>query len=162
MTDEDANTDQSVELEPEVLSALEQFKSGEIDEEALEGQLEGLPENARAVLISQTVSRHRGPLPKVDDFAGYEDVCPGAADRILAMAEKEQDRRLNHDDRAQSYFFRDRLIGYIAGFTLLLILIFAAIYCIYIGQPKWALLFMGTGALAVVARFLPGTFSKKN
>lgn len=31
-----------------------------------------------------------GPLPTVADFAGYENVLPGAADRILKMAETAQ------------------------------------------------------------------------
>jgi len=33
-------------------------------------------------------TRHIGPIPSADEFAGYEEALPGAADRILAMAEK--------------------------------------------------------------------------
>ncbi|MFS0250540.1 DUF2335 domain-containing protein [Corynebacterium striatum] len=34
------------------------------------------------------IATHTGPLPSVNDFAGYDDVLPGAADRIVQMAEK--------------------------------------------------------------------------
>lgn len=33
---------------------------------------------------------HEGPLPLPELFRGYEDVLPGAADRILTMAERAQ------------------------------------------------------------------------
>lgn len=32
--------------------------------------------------------QYSGPLPACDDFARYEQVLPGAADRIMAMAEE--------------------------------------------------------------------------
>lgn len=53
--------------------------------------------------VSQTtqVTAHSGPLPAVEDFAGYERVVPGAGDRILTMAERQQDGRLEHN-RAQA------------------------------------------------------------
>lgn len=35
-----------------------------------------------------------GPLPDAASFAAYEKVTPGAGDRILCMAEKEQANRL--------------------------------------------------------------------
>lgn len=40
--------------------------------------------------LSLKVGVHRGPLPAPETFAGYEKVCPGAAARILQMAEEEQ------------------------------------------------------------------------
>lgn len=34
---------------------------------------------------------HSGPLPAPEDFAAYEKALPGSCDRIIAMAEKQQD-----------------------------------------------------------------------
>lgn len=45
-------------------------------------------------------SSHSGPLPPAREFAGYESVLPGAAERILRMAEREQDRRIEADRAA--------------------------------------------------------------
>ncbi|MDO5758979.1 MAG: DUF2335 domain-containing protein [Rhodobacterales bacterium] len=39
-------------------------------------------------LLATTVA-HQGPLPSPEVFAGYEHVLPGAADRILSMAEAD-------------------------------------------------------------------------
>ncbi len=37
------------------------------------------------------VKRVSGPIPSAEEFARYEEVYPGSADRILSMAEREQD-----------------------------------------------------------------------
>jgi uncharacterized membrane protein len=41
----------------------------------------------------------QGPLPSPEEFGGYDQVLPGAAERILSMAEKEQKHR--HDLESQ-------------------------------------------------------------
>ncbi len=44
--------------------------------------------------ISRTVtqvSHYRGPIPPAEEFARYEEIYPGSADRLFSMAEKEQD-----------------------------------------------------------------------
>lgn len=45
------------------------------------------------------MERYVGPLPKADEFAAYERCIPGAAERILAMAEKEQASRLQINEQ---------------------------------------------------------------
>ena len=39
-------------------------------------------------------ARFAGPLPPPQLFEGYERVCPGAADRILTMAELQTRSRV--------------------------------------------------------------------
>ena len=53
--------------------------------------LEALPEHVRLAVIES--ASFSGPLPPPTMFEGYESVLPGSADRILAMAEKEQQHR---------------------------------------------------------------------
>ncbi len=43
---------------------------------------------------SRVETTFSGPLPAPGDFKKYSDVLPNAADRILSMAEKEQEIRL--------------------------------------------------------------------
>lgn len=72
---------------PEPKSAeldIERFLSGLPDEEA---------EDVRLALL-QSVS-FRGPLPPPALYEHYEEVLSGSADRILRMAEKEQDHRIS-------------------------------------------------------------------
>lgn len=40
-----------------------------------------------------TAATHIGPLPTPADFREYDTIVPGAGNRILTMAEKEQDLR---------------------------------------------------------------------
>ena len=54
------------------------------------------------VLEASIIASHRrfsGPLPPPEDFERYEAVLPGSTNRILTMAEKEQDHRhvMNRD-----------------------------------------------------------------
>ncbi len=36
---------------------------------------------------------HSGPLPPPEDLAHYDAICPGAADRIITMAESNMEHR---------------------------------------------------------------------
>jgi uncharacterized membrane protein len=42
---------------------------------------------------------YSGPLPPSSEFAGYNNAFPGAAERILSMAEKEADHRRQGEDK---------------------------------------------------------------
>lgn len=46
---------------------------------------------AEVSAVYRSASYRSAPLPDPQEFSGYEAVLPGAADRIIAMAEKEQD-----------------------------------------------------------------------
>jgi hypothetical protein len=44
---------------------------------------------------------YQGPPPTSREFAGYEQALPGAADRILAITEKEAEYRRVNQEKAQ-------------------------------------------------------------
>ena len=84
--------------------------------------LEKLDDKQREVIIQQIQSieerSFRGPLPPPDVMRGYEDIVPGAADRILAMAEKEQQHRFDCEKKIiKGSIFESRL-GQWFAFTL--------------------------------------------
>lgn len=55
-----------------------------------------MADQAATVVQSMLVQQHHsGPLPPAREFRIYESVLPGAADRIIALAEREQGHR--HD-----------------------------------------------------------------
>ena len=45
---------------------------------------------------------HQGPLPAPEDLTRYEDLLPGAAERIFRMAEIEQQHRHEQENKAIS------------------------------------------------------------
>jgi uncharacterized membrane protein len=54
--------------------------------------LKKLPPKERQQLTA-IVEQHSGPIPSAKAMQQYEAVLPGAADRIISMAEKEQELR---------------------------------------------------------------------
>ena len=76
---------------------------------------ESSPANKGEIEISQTWS---APLPHPGDLAQYENIVAGAGDRILRMAEEEQNHRHSQENaliklsaREQRYAFLLRLLG---------------------------------------------------
>lgn len=55
----------------------------------------------------QIVSR-QGPLPAPEELLAYNQLIPGSAERIIAMAEREQAVRHNLEDMAQRADIRHR------------------------------------------------------
>ena len=60
--------------------------------------LDRLPDDVRVSVIE--AASFRGPLPPPTMFSAYEHVLPGSADRILRMAEREQEHRINWENIA--------------------------------------------------------------
>ena len=60
----------------------------------------GARANAQLIQRSQTI--HQGPLPRPEDFLAYERVLPGAADRILKLAENQAMHRQGLEHRART------------------------------------------------------------
>lgn len=61
--------------------------------------LKSLPEDKRRVVIAalcaiEESSSFKGPLPPPEILEGYEGILPGASERIIKMAEKQQDHRM--------------------------------------------------------------------
>ena len=61
--------------------------------------LESLTEEQRKVIVGalyavEESASFRGPLPPPEMLKGYESVLPGASERILVMAEKQQEHRM--------------------------------------------------------------------
>lgn len=67
------------------------------------------------------IETHVGPLPPPSSLIGYEQVLPGAAERVFKMAEKNQDMQYEGMRAAIRYDSRNQVIGAVlAGGVLLL------------------------------------------
>ena len=79
----------------------EQEKSASDSDSNIVGNEEQLSErhpNQPGVLeMTASAQVYQGPIPHPSILAGYENVVPGAADRILQMAEREQQHRHKSD-----------------------------------------------------------------
>ena len=100
---------------------------------------------------------HSGPLPHPEILSGYEKVLPGSADRILKMAEKQQDHRTSIENKLVNAENQSRLLGLVAGF---LIATFGLAGSVYLGSngKTWASGILSGGTLAgLVTVFVKGS-----
>lgn len=88
--------------------------------------LEDLPKEKRIAIerviqlrVIQRVSSFSGPIPHPEHFAKYEEVLSGAADRILAMAEKEQEVRHELEKKEAKLKGRGMWLGPLLVFILI-------------------------------------------
>ncbi len=97
---------------------------------------------------------HRGPLPSAKEFQRYDQALPGAADRILAMAEREQTHRhaIEHHVVTEDVRLKKRSPWF--AFVALCAMLAVVGYIAYLGHPTSATALGGGVLIGVVALFL--------
>ena len=116
--------------------------------------LEHLPENVRTSVVEAAV--FSGPLPPPSMYGEYEAVLKGSADRILNMAEKEQDHRIAWESKALDESVRETNLGQKFGLVIAVLCIVGSVYLAMNGHHWVAGILAGTSALGLAARFVPG------
>lgn len=98
-----------------------------------------------------------GPIAHPRHLREYEDICPGAADRIISMTEQSMRHKIEMDQKVVQAETSDRTLGMYLGagcFFLLLILAFASHYLT--GSEVVPALFLGSAALGAIGLFVNG------
>ncbi|WP_375449857.1 DUF2335 domain-containing protein [uncultured Devosia sp.] len=90
-------------------------------------------------------------------LAAYDDIVPGSAERIIAMAEKAQNHNITMQQQSLGAEIADQKRGMYLGAAILLILVVAAFSAgaIYDNNVLAGLL-LGAAVLNVVALFIRG------
>ncbi|MFW5703069.1 MAG: DUF2335 domain-containing protein [Candidatus Dojkabacteria bacterium] len=105
---------------------------------------------------------HEGPIPDPSTLEGYESVVPGSADRILSMAEAEQDHRHRQEDTYLRKNIRNETLGMVFAFSLALILILTGCFLLYAGRDAEGLVIALVPAIGYIVQILTvGVRSKK-
>ena len=110
-----------------------------------------LPENTPPELVELAVRSiaYSGPVPPPAMVERYEVMVPGAADRFLAIAEREQGIRKRDN---LIYLVNDTLR--IAGSVVVsLALVGGGVYCGIIGQPVLGGILGASGAVPAVGKY---------
>jgi uncharacterized membrane protein len=108
--------------------------------------------------VQKTVfsAKFEGPLPTPDAFAGYENVLPGAAERILKMAESQADHRRDMERVIINSNIKKEKRGQSFAFLALLATLLTAAACAYLEQPIPASV-LGTGGIGgIIIAFITG------
>lgn len=113
------------------------------------------PEDESRGLVA-SATQFSGPLPPPGVLQGYEDVVPGAAERIIAMAESEQNHRHHIQRESTNKHYAFRRTGQFFGLLVALGGLTTAGYIAYLGHPAAASVIGGTTLLGMVAVFVTG------
>lgn len=98
-----------------------------------------------------------GPIPPPEDLRIYEEICPGAADRIIAMAEKEQQNRHTNEQSLVTSVSKGNLRGITWAGTISMVIVIGGIMCI-MSNHGVAGAFLGVSGLAgIIGTFLKNT-----
>lgn len=120
-------------------------------------------DSARIVVRQHSLSlRYEGPLPQAQEFALYEEACPGAGNRILDYMEAEQANRHRLQDMEMRGALRSEMWGMVAAYSIMVILIGSALLLALQGRDVIAAVFLGVGVLAAVHKFIDGRSQKQD
>ena len=144
------------------MSETQLKKKQEKSEEHIDNIQTGKLPNTTIAQIAQVVeSQFSGPIPPPDIIKGYEEVLPGAAERILSMAEKQSAHRQDMERIMVKSESRDSLLGvifaFLLGFGCIIAAVIIAIMVPNIGGAIAASIFGVSGVGAIVGTFLRAT-----
>lgn len=107
-------------------------------------------------VISVQHRSHSGPLPDADTLIHYDSVIPNGADRIMAMAEKQQSHRMNLEDRLVASQSRQSKVGQIFGLVIGLVGIGCGTFLASIGATTVGGIIAGGTVMSLVSVFVIG------
>lgn len=136
-------------------------------EDAIERALEGkvakrdLTEVARRITQIAVNEQFSGPMPHPKHLREYDDILPGAAERILSMAEQNLQHSVDMDRSILKAEVADRKLGMVLGAGLFGLLIVGAFSALFVTtNPVVPGLFLGTAAIGGVVAFIKGRNGK--
>lgn len=149
------------------ITAAQQNDTGNGFREALDKQIGPLvPQPQRAEIVTRVYTvlqqeRFSGPLPHPRHLREYEDILPGAAERILAMAENTLDHNRAMDQRIVTDDRDDRAIGMHYGLAAFFGALIGAGVMGALGQKEVAIAFLAATVVGAVAVFVKGRLGKE-
>lgn len=117
-------------------------------------------QQATRVLI-QVTRTHSGPIPSADALAQYGLVLENAPDRILRMAEKQADHRMELEKSTIRRQLNQSGIGQILAFLVSLSCLGASSWLAYEGHDAVAGVIGGTTVVGLVSVFIYGKVSQQ-
>lgn len=109
--------------------------------------------NRGAVVRRTQAFAWTGPLPPPDILKEYDHLVPGAAERILTMAERQSEHRRSIEKVVINSGARNQNLGVVFGFIIALVVLVLAGYALYEGRSQ-----TGTAIVVVTILSLAGVF----
>ncbi|MDU7314310.1 MAG: DUF2335 domain-containing protein [Prevotella bivia] len=83
---------------------------------------------ARAICAMEEHKSFRGPLPAPEDFNAYKVVLPDAPERILRMAEKQLEHRINTETKIVDAGLKESKYGQVIGAVIVLVCLAGSVF----------------------------------
>lgn len=103
---------------------------------------------ARTIVARIVTKSHSGPIPSAEELGHLEAVLPGAADRVITMAEREQEHRHTATNSIVDKEFAYRGRGQIITILALTLILLAVGGIAWLGDTKSA---AALGSVTIVA-----------
>jgi len=103
---------------------------------------------------------HIGPLPPASEFADYNSALPGAADRILTMAEQASTHIRESEAAMIKGAIKSDARGQYFGFVITLLSLGIFTFLVYAEKPLWSVV-PASFALGNLVAILIGQWRKK-
>lgn len=104
---------------------------------------------------------YQGPLPPPQMLQGYEDIEKGLASRIVAMAEKDQQKAFEHREKVLKFQGRDSFLGAIFSFLTVIVTLVVGTILLLNNKDVGGLVALITGVGTIIKLFL-GDRNKKD
>lgn len=117
--------------------------------------------NSTNAVRYQKAELYAGPLPHPNILEKFEQILPGAADRILKQAEAQTEHRIEIEKKVVSADIIKSYLGLVFGFILGLSGIGSGVYLATLGFNVFGPLLSGGSLITLVAVFIYGTRSRK-
>lgn len=114
------------------------------------------------IVQAQISASYSGPLPPPDILIRYNEAVPGAAERIIAMAEEQSTHRMALENRVVDADIRRSNLGLIAGVVVALGFGAGSFVAIIAGQPVAGAIIGGVDLVALVGTFVYGTERRRS
>lgn len=114
-----------------------------------------------SITTSVSAQFYTGLIPHPEFLKQYNDILPGSANRLLTMAENQENHRIEMETIQLKKSHRNSLLGLIGGFIILLIVVLLGGYLIINNKPieGFTSLILGIGSL--VSSYFKGINSQK-
>jgi uncharacterized membrane protein len=102
-----------------------------------------------------------GPLPSPQLLERYDVIVPGAAERIIVMAEKQLEHRQDLERMVVASNTQSQTQGLWLGFILAMVVVVSGAFLIYHGHDVYGLAAIISALAALVGVFVYGKYRQK-
>ena len=101
-----------------------------------------------------TVEEFSGPIPPPIILKQYDEIEPGMAKRVLGMAEKQVDHRIQLENKALNFANRQVTRSQWFAFIIAIVLVIAGTNVAIFSDPQWGVTLGGSGIVSILLSVL--------